>query len=65
MNLTQRQITLLSLALTNFYDKELTKSTNNTMKQEVMELSAILSKEYNKSLYESVNKLRELNKREE
>lgn len=53
------------MALTNFFDKELTKSTNHSMKQEVMELSAILSKEYNKSLYESINKLRELKAREE
>ena len=62
MQLTKRQITLLSMALANFYDKELVNSPNNSMKQEYMELSMLLSYEYNKTLYESVMEAAEENR---
>ena len=41
MNLTNRQIALLQIALTNFYD-EIAKTSTSQMKAEVMELSQIV-----------------------
>jgi hypothetical protein len=41
MNLTNRQIALLQVALTNFYD-EIAKTSTSQMKTEVMELSQIV-----------------------
>lgn len=62
MRLTKRQITLLSMALANFYDKELVNSPNNSIKQEYMELNMLLSYEYNKTLYDSVMEAAEENR---
>ena len=50
------------MALANFYDKELVNSPNNSMKQEYMELSMLLSYEYNKTLYDSVMQTAEENR---
>lgn len=50
------------MALANFYDTELSNSPNNSIKQEALELSMLLSYEYNKTLYESVMEAAEENR---
>jgi hypothetical protein len=49
MNLTTRQLNILTIALTNFYDEVAKSKGNDKMKQEIMELSKLLSNEFAKS----------------
>ena len=42
LTLTQRQVTILGIALTNLYDKIYKSGEGQQMKQEIMELSQIV-----------------------
>jgi hypothetical protein len=49
MELTTRQLNILSIALTNFYDEVARTGASAEMKQDVMELSKLVSNEFAKS----------------
>ena len=49
MNLTTRQLNILTIALTNFYDEVCKTGTTPEMKQDIMELSKLVSNEFAKS----------------
>jgi hypothetical protein len=54
MNLTQRQLNILTIALTNFYDEVCKTGTTPEMKQDIMELCKMVNNEYDKSFAESL-----------
>jgi hypothetical protein len=49
MNFTTRQLNILSIALTNFYDEVAKTSASAEMKQDIMQLSKLVSNEFAKS----------------
>ncbi len=54
MNLTQRQLNILTVALTNFYDEVCKTGTTPEMKQDIMELSKLVNDEFAKSFAETL-----------
>ncbi len=53
MNLTQRQLNILTVALTNFYDEVCKTGTTPEMKQDIMELHKLVNDEFAKSFANS------------
>ena len=49
MNLTTRQLNILTIALTNFYDEVAKDKSSVKMKEDIMELSQLVNNEYAKS----------------
>jgi len=49
MELTTRQLNILTIALTNFYDEVAKDKASDKMKQDIMELSKLVSNEFAKS----------------
>jgi hypothetical protein len=49
MELTTRQLNILTISLTNFYDEVCKTGTTPEMKQDIMELSKLVSNEFAKS----------------
>ena len=54
MNLTKRQMNILTVALTNFYDEVCKTGTTPEMKQDIMELCKLVNDEYAKSFAETL-----------
>jgi len=54
MNLTKRQLNILTVSLTNFYDEVCKKGTTPEMKQDIMELAKLVNDEYSKSFAETL-----------
>ena len=52
MELTTRQLNILTISLTNFYDEVCKTGTTAEMKQDIMELSKLVSDEFVKSFGE-------------
>ena len=48
MNLTKRQLNILTVALTNFYDEVYKTGTTPGMKKDLMELSKLVNDEFSK-----------------
>jgi hypothetical protein len=57
MNLTTRQLNILTISLTNFYDEVCKTGTTPEMKQDIMELSKLVSNEFAKSFSKALLKL--------
>ena len=49
MELTTRQLNIISISLTNFYDEVCKTGTTPEMKQDIMELCKMVNDEYAKS----------------
>ncbi len=49
MNLTTRQLNILTIALTNFYDEVAKDKGSDKMKQDIMELFKLVNDEFAKS----------------
>jgi hypothetical protein len=49
MELTTRQLNILTISLTNFYDEVCKTGTTPEMKQDIMELCKMVNNEYDKS----------------
>ena len=49
MELTTRQLNILTIALTNFYDEVAKDKGSDKIKQDIMELSKLVNDEYAKS----------------
>ena len=54
MNLTKRQLNILTVALTNFYDEVCKTGTTHEMKQDIMGLCKLVNDEYAKSFAETL-----------
>ena len=54
MNLTQRQLNILTVSLTNFYDEVCKTGTTPEMKQDIMELCKMVNNEYDKAFAETL-----------
>lgn len=54
MNLTQRQLNILTVSLTNFYDEVCKTGITPKMKQDIMGLSKMVNDEYAKSFVETL-----------
>ena len=52
MNLTKRQLNILTVSLTNFYDEVCKTGTTPEMKQDIMVLCKLVNDEYAKSFDE-------------
>lgn len=50
LNLTQRQVTILGLALTVFYDEIAKTGRGQQMKDDIMEFSRYIQKQHNEEL---------------
>ena len=46
LNLTERQVTILGIALTNLYDKIYKSGEGQQMRDDIMELSKYIQKQY-------------------
>jgi len=49
MELTTRQLNIISISLTNFYDEVAKSKGSDKMKQDIMELSKLVNDEFAKS----------------
>ena len=54
MNLTKRQLNILTVALTNFYDEVCKTGTTPEMKQDIEELCKMVNNEYDKCFAETL-----------
>lgn len=54
MNLTKRQLNILTVSLTNFYDEVCKTGTTPEMKQDIMGLCKLVNDEYAKSFTETL-----------
>jgi hypothetical protein len=54
MNLTQRQLNILTISLTNFYDEVCKTGTTPEMKQDIIKLCKMVNNEYDKSFAETL-----------
>ena len=54
MNLTQRQLNILSISLTMFYDEVAKDGSSAKMKQDIKELHKLVNDEYAKSFAETL-----------
>ena len=62
LNLTERQITILGIALTNLYDKIYKSGEGQQMRDDIMEFSRYIQKQHNEENEELANRRAESRK---